>query len=163
MIKPESRRRSRTFSDFKGFGTMARPVILRGTNDNNDISVNGASGGCSWSLRTDRAIVGQLTDIPNVDDKNNIGSGEGVNTSNILGTLDTEDYRIKIYDPHGNREGNNRTRSGEDDDTLPEIYSDFIDNDNTTFAQWAQMPYLMDQLVRQQNFDYEKNIRILPR
>ena len=157
VIKPESRRRSRTFSDFKGFGTMARPVILRGTNDNNDISVNGASGGnYLGSLRTDRAIVGQLTDIPNVDDKNNIGSGEGVNTSNILGTLDTEDYRIKIYDPHGNREGNNRTRSGEDDDTLPEIYSDFIDNDNTTFAQWAQMPYLMDQLVRQQNFDYRK-------
>ena len=162
VIKPDSRRRSRTFSDFKGFGAMARPLILRGNNDNNDIGGNGVgSGNYFGSHRTDSIIVEQLTDIPDVDGKNKTGSGEEVNTSNILGTLDTEDHRIKIYESHDHMGDNVRTRTGEDDDTLPEIYSDFIDNDNTTFAQWAQMPYLMDQLVRQQNFDYRKIFRPL--
>ncbi|CCF58451.1 hypothetical protein KAFR_0E02990 [Kazachstania africana CBS 2517] len=126
------KRQSRTFSEFKSFSTATA---------NTNFSTN--------ANKSRRSGVSEL--IQNHNSFNNVISSYHVDTNNILDALNTGDHRMKLADY------NTPSSTDNMNNTLPEIYSDSDQEDNTqTLADWAREPQLQEQLLVQQNWDYKQ-------
>ncbi|EDO16487.1 hypothetical protein Kpol_513p3 [Vanderwaltozyma polyspora DSM 70294] len=99
----------------------------------------------------------------NSSKRNNSFLQNGFLNHNVLHDLNTVDHRTKIGGSSSSITISKATKDEHcGDQSLPEIFSDSDEDENTIIASWAKSPYLEEQLIIQQNWDPKQIFGSIP-